>query len=149
MGAHWESRDVPYRQILQEGEHPSLPSTSAAWEDLLASPRSQTIRRKWPEHAHTLALSWPSLYAGYESLQLTGLPLFLHVQEQIVTPPASEKESYFAGCALPSLTVCIWKEEEVKGDVLSAQQCKNQDFRHVNRFWAINEWGQGLTVLVS
>lgn len=49
MGAHWECKAVPYRQILQEGEHPSLPSASVAWEDL-ASPRSQTIGRKQPEH---------------------------------------------------------------------------------------------------
>lgn len=49
MGVHWECKDVPYRKILQEGEHPSLPSDSAAWEDL-ASPRSQTAGRKHPEN---------------------------------------------------------------------------------------------------
>lgn len=85
----------------------------------------------------TVAFSWPSLHAGHENLQVIGLPLFFHDQEQAVRPPASEKESYFAGWALPILTACIWKEEEVKGGVLSAQHFKNLDLPHVNHIWAL------------
>lgn len=136
MGVHWECKDVPYRQILQEGEHPSLPSDSAPWEDLLASPRSQTTGRKQPEHHPYLGTFLVFTMCRIWKSEANRVAFIFQCPRAGCNSTCQWERKLFC-CALPSLTVCVWKEEEVKGGVLSAQHCKNLDLPYVNHFWAL------------
>lgn len=124
--------------ILHKGEHPPLPSASAAREDLPASPRSQTLVRNWSEHHPS-----PGTFLASTACRTWNSAAYWITFISPCSRPGCNSTCQWEGkpscwvCIAQSDSVYLEEEEETKGRLLPAQRCKNLDLPRIDNFWAV------------